>query len=468
MPTWGEWKSLNSEGEIQSDLPSVFFQYRYSILEQILFDESDLDSFQKTINGEWKLQVLTSDVVVFEQEVRQRFDIQYLLMDYLGNVVLGFYSWQAPLASVIPYPVGTDNWTIGIKTTVPSPVVTLGAEQGDFVPGGGIDYTDNTGWIVAASSGGGISYQSVQSATATTPPASPGWGDASAVPAGGSGAWLGHGGELATWVTLFWSFQTPLAGYTVLAQDDGTLYSHNGIQWQLAGVPDSGSDDGYWYSPIYEIAIQPGSKFNVLFHNIGVDAWGNRFLAIQTRTAAGGTFGSLIDVPGYIRLADPSSGRIIQRETISGVTQRRPILRAADSPSMWKDSTNRLFLAAHKTNAYRLYDSYDDGYLWGAVLDGNGSDVVIWEDGYSNYHTAGLGGNLIGSLAGKGGRVWFKSSMDNFITPALVVASSEPYQLVAGNKPGDAIHAVSAGPSGKIMQSNNGGLTWVEVEVVTI
>jgi hypothetical protein len=62
----------------------------------------------------------------------------------------------------------------------------------------------------------------------TAPPGSPARGDCYAVPAGATGAWAGHGGELAKWVTA-WRFHSPAEGQRVTWA--GGVYERDGESW---------------------------------------------------------------------------------------------------------------------------------------------------------------------------------------------------------------------------------------------
>jgi len=184
---WSPWKSLKSDGTIAEDLlPCSYFQYRYSILEQIFFGMDDLDRNYKVIKGRWGLQIVDpQNQPVFKQEVKVEFDVYYSCSEFFGQVMLTLFVWQSPKSAII--------------TSVPSPVETVGGEYGYYYPASGADYTADYGWILASTNTG---------------------------------------------------------------------------------------DQGFWYSPIYKARIEPGSKFQVLFHNIGVSAWGNKLMAIQIRTSA--------------------------------------------------------------------------------------------------------------------------------------------------------------------------------------
>jgi len=65
----------------------------------------------------------------------------------------------------------------------------------------------------------------------TIPPATPLPGEAFIVPIGASGAWAGHGGEIAAFQSGAWRFYDPAPGWQVFDRDSGTLKIFSGSQW---------------------------------------------------------------------------------------------------------------------------------------------------------------------------------------------------------------------------------------------
>ena len=65
------------------------------------------------------------------------------------------------------------------------------------------------------------------------PPGSPGEGERWIVKASPSptGAWAGHGNEVAAWQDGGWQFSTPQVGWIAYAVDEGTLLAWNGTAW---------------------------------------------------------------------------------------------------------------------------------------------------------------------------------------------------------------------------------------------
>ncbi|WP_137150280.1 DUF2793 domain-containing protein [Devosia sp. FKR38] len=73
---------------------------------------------------------------------------------------------------------------------------------------------------------------SVESGSLTAPPSSPLEGECWLVPSGASGAWAGHGNELASWQAGAWLFLDPAAGWLVFCKADQALLVFDGTAWQ--------------------------------------------------------------------------------------------------------------------------------------------------------------------------------------------------------------------------------------------
>lgn len=85
----------------------------------------------------------------------------------------------------------------------------------------------------------------VEDSALATPPGAPLPGEAWIVPSGASGAWAGHGDEIAAWQSGAWRFYDPAPGWQVFARSDGTLLVFSGTQWVAvaatgAGLPQLG------------------------------------------------------------------------------------------------------------------------------------------------------------------------------------------------------------------------------------
>lgn len=85
----------------------------------------------------------------------------------------------------------------------------------------------------------------VQSRALTAPPAAPLPGDAWIVPAGASGAWSGHGDEIAAFQSGAWRFYDPAEGWQVFDRASDALLIYSGSAWVPvaaigAGLPQLG------------------------------------------------------------------------------------------------------------------------------------------------------------------------------------------------------------------------------------
>jgi len=71
----------------------------------------------------------------------------------------------------------------------------------------------------------------VESTSLATPPATPLPGEAFIVPAGATGAWAGHGSEIAAWQAEAWQFYDPAPGWQVFDRATQSLRIFSGSDW---------------------------------------------------------------------------------------------------------------------------------------------------------------------------------------------------------------------------------------------
>lgn len=73
----------------------------------------------------------------------------------------------------------------------------------------------------------------------TAPPGSPADGDCYLVATGGTGAWSGHDGDIAFYLSTAWAFIEPLEGFTAGVQDENKAFAFLGGSWVelAAGTP---------------------------------------------------------------------------------------------------------------------------------------------------------------------------------------------------------------------------------------
>lgn len=69
-----------------------------------------------------------------------------------------------------------------------------------------------------------------------TPPGSPADGDAYIVASTPTGAWVGHTGQIAFYLSAAWVFITAIEGTLAYAQDENARYLYNGAAWGLDGT----------------------------------------------------------------------------------------------------------------------------------------------------------------------------------------------------------------------------------------
>ena len=85
----------------------------------------------------------------------------------------------------------------------------------------------------------------VESTQVAAPPVSPLPGEAWIVPSGATGAWSGHGDEIAAWQAGAWIFYDPADGWQVFDRASGALLIYSGTEWVAvaatgAGLPQLG------------------------------------------------------------------------------------------------------------------------------------------------------------------------------------------------------------------------------------
>lgn len=95
--------------------------------------------------------------------------------------------------------------------------------------------------------------RTVKSVSTTAPPGSPDIGDRYIIPAGATGAWSGHTGEIATWNGADWIFEPTddLEHAVAYNDDDGKYYRWNGSDWVelVTTAYDTIQDEGVEITP---------------------------------------------------------------------------------------------------------------------------------------------------------------------------------------------------------------------------
>ena len=81
-----------------------------------------------------------------------------------------------------------------------------------------------------------------------TPPGSPADGDTYLLPSSATGAWVGHDGEIAFFMSTAWNFISPQAGFAGYVVDEDQPVTFDGTDWNDLG---GGSTDPLATAPVH-------------------------------------------------------------------------------------------------------------------------------------------------------------------------------------------------------------------------
>ncbi len=84
---------------------------------------------------------------------------------------------------------------------------------------------------------GAVVHLSVISMETAAPPASPANGDRYIIPAGATGDWSAHAGEIAVRVAGAWEYHTPSFGWRAWVQDQNAEAVRGPSSWELVSRP---------------------------------------------------------------------------------------------------------------------------------------------------------------------------------------------------------------------------------------
>lgn len=99
-----------------------------------------------------------------------------------------------------------------------------------------------------------------------SPPASPNAGDIYLIPAGATGVWAGHDGQMA-YFDQVWRFVAPREGMTLWVNDEDILYAFDGASWVKAGASTSAPQFGVNASADSTNRLTVASDAVLLNHN---------------------------------------------------------------------------------------------------------------------------------------------------------------------------------------------------------
>lgn len=111
-----------------------------------------------------------------------------------------------------------------------------------------------------------LSQLTVKDIATTTPPGSPGNGDAYIVPSGATGAWVSQTNKIAVWFSRnsAWTFFTPKNGWEAYVQTKSAFYTYNGTAW----VPNSVVGLSYVLAQLTaDQALTAGAFATVIYNN---------------------------------------------------------------------------------------------------------------------------------------------------------------------------------------------------------
>lgn len=151
----------------------------------------------------------------------------------------------------------------------------------------------------------------VISASLTAPPGSPADGDMYLVPAGATGAWVGHTGEIAAWQDDegAWAFTTPTAGTFIYVQDTGTHVQSDGA---------GGTSAAPWTTAVAVLAWKA---------------------PVRAATTAAGTLASSFEAGDVIDGVTLAAGdRILVKDQASGAENGIYVVAASGAPARASDA----------------------------------------------------------------------------------------------------------------------------------
>lgn len=231
-----------------------------------------------------------------------------------------------------------------------------------------------------------------------------------------------------------------------------------------------------WMSPTYRMDIPVGAVLDRVFDHWQVGRLQPEALYSFAFKPGTPKISTLLDVPGAVRSAYPNTINLRLHHTYHGAASsiERYRIENASNPSVWKDKSNRLWLGCFDANHYKLFYSHDDGRTFKAKTyedpldrDEKGfpkvKEIEIWNKSYKHPNTVGTETDLVMSIAVRSSGIYFKTSLDNFISARKVAGTkgTGPYNLVQRTQAGQAQLVITNGVDHYLI-SNDGGVTWTE------
>lgn len=230
------------------------------------------------------------------------------------------------------------------------------------------------------------------------------------------------------------------------------------------GADGGGVVTGTWRSPFYRQDVAEGDFFHILH-----DGWRpiglSRIATYRTSYKAGVPhFDALYDDVRAHRIAQIKGGVSMAHSygDLPGLLKRARISGARE-PSVWKDPTNRLWLAASHENQFKLWFSPDDGRSLRPKRtvdkDKKETDLVIFDAKYRYPRVKRLASGTVLAVALRGGRICIARSPDgqDWSTPIRVVAAARhivPYWVV--EDPGSGVAKLSNGTDHELVSRSDG------------
>lgn len=481
---WTPWRGLQSSGQIDDDqLPATLFQLR-----RFLLLRADLTSHPGPIgylnwDGEmtWDIRDDASNKV-FEQTTWFSLTLVY---QKTGDVLAFFaWWWEYPahrIQTTIPQPC---YMATGFQAGLPQVLMArigIGANGlASFQREASSPFPTACGLLPVGTIGGAaINATATMSMARGQEPAS------GSLPAGAttlenidgaSNAYLGCLGASVAGGTPGDAFHVASRGWVYSPSEQGLAdpSSYPPGHTQFEDLPgQSGYTDHevivglYYYAPGYAVDLTPGSKVSITKNEISGDAfWPLDLASVSIRTAGESGFGSMIDTPGFHRLAIGSATTAEQLVSADGGLSYygRRIGDGMRRLQIAKTPQNHLVVGGYAGQHYRLLLSKNDGRTWGTLQSLGEAPVPddIWPAAtYADPDFAITRQGRVVSIARAGAALSCKTSADGFSRSHRIGQVARNTWRIAYDDERDRL-LVTDGKTG-VYLSKNAGMTWEQV-----